>query len=75
MEAIIASEVLHWDLLIKCRKRLNVTKFTSLCAMAHKMALTGKFRVYRKRSRASSTSAASSMVATTSLVRPPRMRP
>jgi hypothetical protein len=26
-----------------------VTKFTSLCAVAHKKALTGEFRVYRKR--------------------------
>jgi hypothetical protein len=49
MEAIIAGEVLHWDLSIKCKKTLNVTKFTSLCAAALKMALTGGFRVYRKR--------------------------
>jgi hypothetical protein len=49
MEAIIASEVLHRDLSIRFRKTLNVTKFTSLCAMAHKIALTGEFRVYRRR--------------------------
>jgi hypothetical protein len=34
---------------IKCRERLNVTKFTGLCAIAHLTPLLGGFRVYRRR--------------------------